>query len=92
MSSMPEARKFVRNLYNNLAWHVRVENMSDDQVLAIYFRVQQKKEKESAPQHPSTDYYCPVCGMHFTYDNPDLTECIYCTTELIRGDDIHACK
>lgn len=72
--------------YPNDAWAKKVAKMEDDQVIAIYNRLQKdgvidrpKRKLLYKPALPSpTVYYCPGCCTFFTADNPQLEECIDC--------------
>lgn len=42
------ARSIVKQMYASDTWRSRVRGMSDDQVLAIYYRYEEKIEREKA--------------------------------------------
>jgi hypothetical protein len=48
-------RAFVADLYNGPSWKRRVRGMSDGQVIAIYFREQEKKGEPKKHKKESTD-------------------------------------
>lgn len=54
--------------------------MPDNQVLAIYLRIQSEPVEIAATKETvkSTVYYCEHCGETYSSDNPELTECEKC--------------
>ena len=96
-------KDFLKHRYPSSAWARKVETMSDNQIIAIYKRLQQVKppkvvHKPPRPLDYYTGYSCSDCGARFVTDNPELSECRFCgskninveyQTEYIRKDNIH---
>lgn len=70
-------------------WEKKLRKMPDDQIIAIYMRMQRAKPIESlakcvgagllgykAPEHYI--YECHRCYQWFESENPDIQECRYC--------------
>ena len=70
-------------------WEKKLRKMPDDQIIAIYMRMQRAKPVESlakyvgagllgykAPEHYI--YECHRCYLWFESENPDIQECRYC--------------
>lgn len=85
IENMREA--LVKSKYNKSAWAKKVATMSDEQVMAIYFRMSnagmfEKKQKvaisygDTEPIH--TVFYCHDCLSVYQSDNPNETECRIC--------------
>ena len=53
MTGMSQIREFVSGLYSGPSWKRRVANMSDANVMAIYFREQNKKGEPK--KHPNKE-------------------------------------
>lgn len=73
------------------SWKQRVKKMSDSQVCAVYFRMEDAAaaKKVTPPlvtiaQHNTPAFICDDCGQSFSVDNPDTTECRYCGSTRIR--------
>lgn len=83
--TVEQMRQRLCQKYPNGAWAKKVAKMEDDQVIAIFHRLQadgvidtpRKPVHISAPPKPSV-YYCPGCCTFFTADNPQLDECTDC--------------
>lgn len=54
--------------------------MPDNQILAIYLRIQSEPVEIAAAKEGSrlTVYHCEHCGETYPADNPELTECEKC--------------
>ena len=67
-------------------WEKKLRKMPDDQIIAIYMRMQRTKPVEKpakyvgagykAPEHYI--YECSRCYQQFESENPDIQECRYC--------------
>lgn len=70
-------------------WEKKLRKMPDDQIIAIYMRMQRAKPVENlakyvgagllgykAPEHYI--YECHRCYQRFESENPDIQECRYC--------------
>ena len=61
-------------------WEKKLRKMPDDQIIAIYMRMQRAKPVEKpakkAPEHYI--YECSRCYQQFESENPDIQECRYC--------------
>ena len=72
--------------YPGSAWAKKVQRMPEDQVQAIYLRLERdgelngpKKKPAHVPASPKkTIFYCSDCQTTFMADNPDTEECRYC--------------
>lgn len=75
-------REHLGKLYPG--WSRRLRDMSDEQVMAIFFRKQQEKPdiKKEAVKETHWVYECPLCFMCFETENPEVTECRYCGARL----------
>ena len=80
-------KDYLKHRYPSSDWAKKVERMPDDQIIAIYKRLQQSKPPKviHAPPRPSyyTGYLCPDCGKTFIADNPELSECRFCGSKNI---------
>jgi len=82
---------FVIGRYNGKVWHDKVNCMSDEQVIAIYYKLKRtlkapcvlsKEEWEKV----HTSYVCFDCHTGFVADNPELSECRHCGSSQIATD------
>jgi len=74
--------------YDSKKWHDRVACMSDEQVIAIYYRFLHagkfQVKSRTSPKYTvkPTEYRCSACGATYERDNPDLTKCEICGATL----------
>lgn len=80
-----QMRLRLREKYPSDAWAKKVRIMSDDQVQAIFLRLQNSGafDKPDKPTHIAAPprphiFYCNDCETAFIADNPDTKECRYC--------------
>ena len=83
---------FLKARYNHeRKWCYRVDHMSDEQVIAIYYRLVRAHDLERQKAQPlyqckahNPIYQCEACGETYTRDNPELEECEFCGNQNIR--------
>ena len=70
-------------------WEKKLRKMPDDQIIAIYMRMQRTKPVEKSAKcadagllgHKASERYiyeCHRCYQQFESENPDIQECRYC--------------
>ena len=67
-------------------WEKKLRKMPDDQIIAIYMRMQRAKPVEKSAEHIGAGYKtseryiyeCCRCYQWFESENPDIQECRYC--------------
>ena len=67
-------------------WEKKLRKMPDDQIIAIYMRMQRTKPVESLAKYVGAGYKAPEryiyechrCYQQFESENPDIQECRYC--------------
>lgn len=84
-------KDFLIHRYPGSKWAERVKTMPDEQVIAIYSRLQQAtppKVVHAPPiSRPIFSYYiCRDCFREFAADNPDLRECRFCGSKNIKHE------
>ena len=78
---------------HNPAWCKKVDQMADEQVCAIYYRLVRAgdlvKKKHSRPKVlMHTQYTCEACNSTYVRDNPELQECEFCSNKNIERTDV----
>ena len=76
-------KDYLMHRYPSSKWAEKVKHMPDDQVIAIYKRLQEVPPTKviHAPPRRSAIislYTCYDCFKEFAADNPELRECRYC--------------
>ena len=70
-------------------WEKKLRKMPDDQIIAIYMRMQRTKPVEKLAKYVGAGllgykaseryiYECCRCYQQFESENPDIQECRYC--------------
>lgn len=67
-------------------WEKKLRKMPDDQIIAIYMRMQRTKPVEKSTECIGAGYKAPEryiyechrCYQWFESENPDIQECRYC--------------
>ena len=67
-------------------WEKKLRKMPDDQIIAIYMRMQRTKPVEKSAKYVGAEYKaseryiyeCHRCYQQFESENPDIQECRYC--------------
>ena len=70
-------------------WEKKLRKMPDNQIIAIYMRMQRAKSAKKSAEHVDAGllgyktpehyvYECRRCYQWFESENPDIQECRYC--------------
>ncbi len=81
-------------------WEKKLRKMPDDQIIAIYMRMQRTKPAEKSAKCVDAGllgykaperyiYECHRCYQQFESENPDIQECRYCGAGR---SDMSVCK
>lgn len=85
--TIEQMKGHLKGKWPNSNWAKKVEQMPDDQIVAIYMRLQ--RDKPPKPIHrPTVDhlyyaYECLDCKKIFYTDVPEQRECRYCSSPYI---------
>lgn len=74
-------KDYLLHKYPTKQWMEKVKNMPDDQVIAIYMRLQRAVPPKVIHVEPGPvkyAYECFDCFKSFEADNPELWECRFC--------------
>lgn len=92
-TSVSQMRDYIAKQYKDSEkWAARVKHFPDNQVIAIYKRMIEKKDKPAPPLPEFTEgpyiYSCSKCGSYYIRDNPDLEECEVCFTKIKKEESL----
>lgn len=78
-----EMRKYLVGKYPGTAWAKKVDEMSEEQVKAVYLRLikavgQRPVVASAPPRYQVAVYTCESCFKEFQSENHELTECRFC--------------
>ena len=67
-------------------WEKKLRKMPDNQIIAIYMRMQRAQPVKKSTEHVGAGYKAPEhyiyeccrCYLWFESENPDIQECRYC--------------
>lgn len=77
-------KAFLMAKYAGKSWAYKVQNMPDDQVIAIYNNIQQRKVRHvEAKPIVQTVWACLDCFSTFIADSDELSECRFCGSKDI---------
>ena len=89
-------KDYLVHKYPSSRWASKVKVMSDDQILAIYFRLTRAtapKRIVVPPRAVQQYYQCEDCHGTFIADGAELTECRYCgSSKIFRPESVHIRK
>lgn len=90
--NIDKMRKAIKQTYPNKNWAIRVDEMHDQQVTAIFLRFKREgklqglRVQQAVHKACQMVYLCNGCGLTYIRDNPDLEECEYCgSLQIQRG-------
>lgn len=80
--TIEQMKDFLVHGYPGSEWAKKVATMPDDQIIAIYKRMQEqnlpRKNHAKSIQVRWTIYECRDCGKTFRADGDELDECRFC--------------